>query len=233
MQRLIIGDIHGCYDELQALLDKAGLTEGDAIIAIGDLVDRGLDSAGTLRFFQATPNARAIMGNHERKHSRSFRGQIPPAASQVITRHQIGAVDYPAAVAFMDTLPLFLNLPEVLLVHGFYEPGLPVEGQRDVVIVGTLTGEGYLKDKGLWPWYEHYDGAKPLIVGHRDYTGAMQPLIYRERVYGIDTRCCYGGSLTGLLLPSFKLISVPSRGDHWLAVQRQYATIVNGLPGME
>ncbi|NJC98691.1 MAG: serine/threonine protein phosphatase, partial [Anaerolineae bacterium] len=36
MQTLVIGDIHGCYDEFQALLDKAGLTEGDAIISVGD-----------------------------------------------------------------------------------------------------------------------------------------------------------------------------------------------------
>ena len=40
MQTLVIGDIHGCYDELQALLDKAGFTEGDAIVSVGDRVDR-------------------------------------------------------------------------------------------------------------------------------------------------------------------------------------------------
>jgi hypothetical protein len=51
-------------------------------------------------------------------------------------------------------------------------------------------------------------------AGHRDYSGTKQPLIYRDRVYGLDTRCCYGGWLTGLLLPDFKLISVASRGDH-------------------
>ena len=43
MQTLVIGDIHGCYDELQALLDKAGLTEGDDISSIGDCVVREPD----------------------------------------------------------------------------------------------------------------------------------------------------------------------------------------------
>jgi serine/threonine protein phosphatase 1 len=38
---LVIGDIHGCSIELQALLDKAGLGDGDAVIGIGDIVDRG------------------------------------------------------------------------------------------------------------------------------------------------------------------------------------------------
>jgi serine/threonine protein phosphatase 1 len=41
MQTLVIGDIHGCYDELQSLLDKVGLTDTDAIISIGDCIDRG------------------------------------------------------------------------------------------------------------------------------------------------------------------------------------------------
>ena len=97
MKQLIIGDIHGCYDELQDLLDKAELTSEDQIISIGDMVDRGPKSAESLNFFRTTPNALSIQGNHERKHVRSFRGQTEAAASQVITRAQIGEADYPDA----------------------------------------------------------------------------------------------------------------------------------------
>ncbi len=226
MHRLIIGDIHGCYDELQALLEKAGLGADDEIIAIGDIVDRGPASDKVLAFFQTTPHAYSIMGNHERKHIRSFRGQLEPAASQTITRHQIGEAAYPAAIDFMSQFRNYLELPEALLVHAFFEPGIRITEQRDTVIVGTLTGESYLKDNGLWPWYERYDGNKPLIVGHRDYTDTMQPFVYQNRVYGLDSRCCYGGSLTGLLLPEFRLISVPSRGNHWAVLQHQYADMI-------
>ena len=66
MQTLVIGDIHGCYDELQSLLDKAGLTEDDSIISVGDCVDRGPHTPAVLRFFQENPKALLIMGNHER-----------------------------------------------------------------------------------------------------------------------------------------------------------------------
>lgn len=125
MPTLIIGDLHGCAAELLDLLDKSGLASDDPIIAIGDLVDRGPDSPGVLRFFQQTPNAHSILGNHERKHIRVLRGEIPPAPSQVIARQQIGEAGYPAAVAFMDNLPRFLELPEATLVHGFWEPGVP------------------------------------------------------------------------------------------------------------
>lgn len=214
MRRLVIGDIHGCDDELRALLDKAALDPSDEIIAIGDVVDRGPSSPAVLAFFQTHTYARSIQGNHERKHIRSFRGEIPPALSQRITREQLGA-DYPAAVAFMATFPLYLELPEALLVHGFWEPGVPLTAQRETVIAGTLSGEKYLTERYGRPWYELYDGAKPLIVGHHDYLHNGQPLVYRERVFGIDTGCCYGGALTALVLPDFRVVSVPSRANYW------------------
>ncbi|MBI4864540.1 MAG: metallophosphoesterase [Candidatus Riflebacteria bacterium] len=49
-KRLLIGDIHGCFRELQDLLDEAGLAESDEIIALGDIVDRGPDSVRVLDF---------------------------------------------------------------------------------------------------------------------------------------------------------------------------------------
>ena len=88
---LIIGDIHGCYFELQALLDKAGLGAGDEVIGIGDIVDRGPETPQVVDFFRTTPNAMAIMGNHERKHVRAGRHEVRLALSQIISREQFGA----------------------------------------------------------------------------------------------------------------------------------------------
>ncbi len=223
MRRLIIGDIHGCYAELQALLDKAGLAADDEIIALGDIVDRGPDSPRVLDFFTGALAARSLQGNHERKHVRSYQGQVRPALSQIITRAQISEDRYPAACATMARFPVSLDLPEAILAHGFYEPGAPLAEQRETVLVGTLSGESYLRQAYRWPWYELYDAPKPLVVGHRDYLETGQPLIYRDRVYGLDTGCCRGRALTGLLLPDFQIISVPARGDYWTALQTHYA----------
>ncbi len=214
MRQLVIGDIHGCYTELQALLDKAGLSEDDELIGIGDIVDRGPDSPRVLAFFQTHAPARAIQGNHERKHIRSFRGEIPPALSQRLTRQQLGDA-YADAVAFMSTFPLYLELPDAIVVHGFWEPSVPLEAQRETVIVGTLSGDKYLREHCDRPWYELYDGPKPLIVGHHDYGHDGQPFVYRDKVFGIDTNCCYGGALTGIVLPEFRFLSVPSHGNYW------------------
>lgn len=220
MRHFIIGDIHGCYHELQALLGKAELANGDAIIAIGDIVDRGPDSPRVLDFFRTTPSARSLMGNHERKHLRASRAEVQPALSQLITRWQLGE-QYADALTFMATFPTYLELPNATLVHAFFEPGVPLAQQRENVIVGTLSGEKYLNGTYAQPWYELYDGDKPLIVGHRNYNG-FEPFVYQDRVYGLDTRCYEGGALTGLLLPEFRLISVPSRKNYWASIQRNY-----------
>lgn len=221
MQTLVVGDIHGCYDEFQALLDKAGLTEGDAVISVGDCVDRGPDTPAALRFFQEKPNALLIMGNHERKHVRAGRHEVKLARSQKISRIQFGET-YPDALAFMGELPLFLDLPEALVVHGYFEPDLPLSQQRATVLCGTMGGDKHLRTVYDRPWYELYDGEKPLLVGHHNYSGTDQPFVYRDRVFGLDTDCVTGRALTSLLLPSFRFVSVSSRANHWAQVRKMY-----------
>jgi serine/threonine protein phosphatase 1 len=228
--RLVIGDIHGCYDELRELLDRAGIGLGDEVLAVGDLIDRGPDNAEVLAYFRDRPGARSVLGNHERKHLRSARGEIEPALSQKITRRQLGSA-YPDWLGFLATFPRHVELPEALIVHAFWEPGVPLERQRDTVLVGTLSGESYLNDRYDRPWYELYDGPKPLIVGHRDYRRDGQPFVHCDRVFGLDTGCCYGGRLTGLLLPAFRFISVPARANHWHATCERFAHLADGDGG--
>jgi serine/threonine protein phosphatase 1 len=129
VQTLVIGDIHGCYVELQDLLEKAGLGEGDAIIAVGDVVDRGPETPQVLDFFRQAINARCLMGNHERKHVRAARHEVKLSISQQISRQQLG-VGYAAAVTWMGGLPLSIELSEAVIVHGYLEPGIAVAQQH-------------------------------------------------------------------------------------------------------
>ncbi len=221
MQTLLIGDIHGCYDEFQALLDKAGLTEDDSIVSLGDCVDRGPDTPAVSRFFQEKLNAKLIMGNHERKHVRANRHEVKLARSQKISRIQFGET-YPDALAFLNELPLCLDLPDALIVHGYFEPGLPLSQQRATVLCGTMGGDNYLHAHYDRPWYELYDDDKPLLVGHHNYSNTNQPFVYQDRVFGLDTDCVTGRALTGLMLQSFKIVSVPSRANYWAQIQRAY-----------
>ena len=222
MKTFIIGDIHGCFSELQDLLDKAGVADDDLVIALGDIVDRGPNSVQVLDFFSNNPTRLSLMGNHERKHVRGARHEVRLALSQIISREEFG-MDYPQALERMGSFPLYIDLPDAVLVHGYLEPGIPLELQRDTVLCGTMSGDHYLRNQYAQPWYALYDRDKPVIVGHHDHLRNGQPFVYQDRVFCLDTSCVHGGTLTGLLLPEFRLVSVPSRRDYWSDVRQAYA----------
>ena len=221
MATFIIGDIHGCYDELRDLLDKAALTSEDRIIILGDLYNRGPDPRGVYRWLRDTPQASSLMGNHEYDHLQAVDGENDVSPASLLARWFLDE-DYHAAVALMRTLPLYMELDEAILVHGFYEPGVPLADQRAGMLLGLDDEEAELKARFDRPWYELYEGEKPLIVGHRDYTDEQKVFIHEERVYGLDTRCVYGGALTGLLLPDWKFVSVTARDDHWATLKQRH-----------
>lgn len=229
-RHIIIGDIHGCYQELLALLSHVGATDEDILVSVGDLVDRGPDSPAVLRFFQercARGRAVVLMGNHERKHVRQVFSY-----SQEITRLQFGP-DYAAAVAWMAQLPYSYETPDFVAVHAALRPGLALSAQKEEVLSGTVAGERELQGAlaGKW-WHEVYDGEKPVVFGH--HVVGTEPLVARGRVYGLDTGACHGGRLTALVVPGFQLCSVPARADHWEAEKRKWqAKVLLGKPWLD
>ncbi|MFW5690982.1 MAG: metallophosphoesterase [Chloroflexota bacterium] len=224
MRTFVIGDIHGCYAELLDLLEKAGVTRYDHIISLGDIINRGPQSQETLRFFMgeaprySCASTRAIIGNHEYKHVRAHQGERPPTLSMLMARWQIGTA-YEQAVTFMESLPTYIDLPEAYLAHAYFEPGIALGDQQARVLVGTQGATDYLQQTYSKPWWTLYDGDKPLLVGHKDMSGRQTPFVYRDRVFGLDTGCVYGGRLTGLWLPDFTLVSVAARAPHWQQMQ--------------
>jgi serine/threonine protein phosphatase 1 len=211
--KLIVGDIHGCYEELTDLLGCAGVGPADEVISVGDMIHRGPDSLRVLEFFRTRPGAVALQGNHERKHVRSA-GRDPADLSDEPARFRRECGHrYAEAVSAFAGLPKFLSLPEALVVHAAVEPGRPAHRQDERVLTGSLRGEEKLAREYRRPWWELYDGDRPVVVGHRDFRGDGRPFVYKDRVFGLDTGCARGGRLTGLLLPSFRLVSVKSRVD--------------------
>ena len=65
MRTIIIGDVHGCYEEFQKLLDKVRASSTDRIISVGDLICRGPSSAKTLEIALSMKNLECVLGNHE------------------------------------------------------------------------------------------------------------------------------------------------------------------------
>ncbi len=215
MRTLVIGDIHGCIEELRDLLDLAALSREDEVIALGDFMDRGPDSPSVLAFLKDSENTRSLKGNHERKHILASRGILRPALSQRLARAQFDEERYSQALEYFESLPFYIELPDAILVHGFWQAGLTLQEQDPLVLQGTMTGQYRLGHHLKGPWFEAYDEPKPLVVGHQDYLQTGDPLIVENRVFCLDTGCCRGGRLTGLTLPEFRIYSVKSRKDYW------------------
>jgi serine/threonine protein phosphatase 1 len=223
-RKIIIGDIHGCFAELTELLHQVGVSADDHILGIGDAVDRGPDSVKVLEFLRARPNTLALVGNHERKHLRGIYSY-----SQEITKLQFGAA-YADAVVWMSTLPYFIEVEEAIIVHAAMLPGVPLREQRPEVLCGSTSGEKFLaQELNGQPWYERYEGPKPIIFGHHVYSEG--PFIHRDLAFGIDTGACHGGSLTAIVLPEFKLYSVKARDNYWSQEKHEWrAKVLQARP---
>ena len=205
---ILIGDIHGCFDELTSLLDALDVTANDRLISVGDLVDRGPDSVRLWEFFRDRPHAHVIMGNHERKH---VRGVL--SYSQEIVRLQFGD-QYDAFREWAATLPYYRETRDYIAVHGGYEAGLPLADQREDVLAGTTSGTRYLERRfdGA-DWTDQVRGPRPVVFGHRVVGDA--PVWFGEHAVGLDTGACHGGFLSALVVPGFTLHRVPAQRDHW------------------
>ncbi len=212
---IIIGDVHGCFDELRALLDRLAVTAEDRLISVGDLVDRGPQSLAVWELFRARPNTIVLMGNHERKH---VRGVLTYA--QEIVKLQFGE-RYAEFRAWAATLPYSLETPDAMIVHGGFEDGVPLAEQRSDVLAGTTSGARRLESLyGERYWPEVYSGAKPIVFGH--HVVGEQVRCWNDRVYGIDTGACHGGFLSALVLPGWQVCSVRAAADYWMQEQRRW-----------
>lgn len=201
---LVIGDVHGCLAELRELLERANLSEQDEIISVGDLVGKGPDSLGVLRWARSTPNLRCVQGNHEARLLQAWRaGKVPrEKASDAETYRQLGNA-FDESMRFVNDWPHYLNEPGLLVVHAGLDPAVPLlerQSPDDLLNIRTLRD-------GITPWYEEYHGEQLVVFGH----WAKPKPVVRKNALGLDTGCVYGGTLTGVLLPERTLISVPAR----------------------
>lgn len=215
---IIIGDVHGCRDELEALLARCGATNDDRVILVGDLVAKGPDSQGVVQLARER-GIEAVMGNHDAKvldigPSRDPHGQpaespaLPPGSHARVAR-QLGAGDW----AYLQAMPLYLPVPElqVIVVHAGLVPGLPVYRQPRKMLLNmrsiTAEGEPSKRIEAGVPWASVWPGPEHVVFGHDAVRGLQQ----HPFATGLDTGCVYGQKLTALILPERTLVSQPAR----------------------
>jgi Calcineurin-like phosphoesterase len=222
---IFIGDVHGCREELEALLARVGFSAGDAgdrLVMVGDLVVRGPDPAGTLDLL-ASLGARSVRGNHENRLLRCRAGLAPPGDAQRVTIAALADRHW----AFLEALPLWLDLPEhgVRVVHAGVVPGVSIERQspRALMYMRCLTASGAPDERrGEALWGARYRGPPHVVFGHN----AQAELQIHPAATGLDTGAVYGGRLTALVLAEGARPPPPAeRGEVLVSVpaRRRYA----------
>lgn len=204
---IIVGDIHGCYDELMALLEKAALNSTDRVVSVGDLIVKGEKNREVLDLFIEDERFSAVLGNHDRALRRYWRGEgISLKDSQEKARAELAA-DEARYSAYLQAMPLMIDLGSHLVVHAGVRPGVALSGQtvEDLTELRTL-GEDRTSREGV-PWYEQYDGDKIVLFGHWP---APEPR-RGERAIGLDTGCVYGYQLTAYIIETREFLSVEAR----------------------
>ncbi|MER6085377.1 polynucleotide kinase-phosphatase [Streptomyces sp. NPDC001833] len=220
----IVGDIHGCASELEALLGKLGYQdgvhpEGRTAVFVGDLVDRGPDSPGVLRRVMSmvgSGNALCVPGNHENKYGRHLKGrkvQHTHGLAETIEQMDGESEEFKAQVReFIDGLVshYVLDGGKLVVCHA----GLPekyhgrTSGRvRSHALYGDTTGE--TDEFGLpvrYPWAEDYRGRAAVVYGHTPVPEAS----WLNNTICVDTGAVFGGKLTALRWPERELVDVPA-----------------------
>ena len=220
----IIGDVHGCFDELAALLRTLGYDglrhpEGRKAVFLGDLVDRGPKTPEVLDLVMnmvESGSALAVPGNHDIKLMRALQGKnVKVAHGLAQSLEQLGARTpefRERVVAFLDGLVshYVLDGGKLVVAHAGMKEEMQGRGSgrvREFALFGETTGE--TDDYGLpvrYNWAGDYRGRALVVYGH---TPVLEPEWVNSTMC-IDTGCVFGGRLTALRYPEKDLVSVPA-----------------------
>lgn len=222
----IVGDVHGCFQELDALLTQLDYSpfnhqhpQNRQVVFVGDLIDRGPDPISTLRLVMSMvehKQALCVMGNHDDKLYRYLKG------NNIIPKHGLKDTidllkkepqDFGAKVfEFLHNLPYQLLLDEGRL-HVSHA-GLPEKlhginnsKSRSHSLYGDVDGT---TDANGLPirkdWAANYKGSRIVVHGHVP----VKEVTIKNGVWDVDSGCAFGNKLTALRYPEMTSVSVPA-----------------------
>ncbi len=228
----IIGDIHGCYDELTTLLTRLGYSEQDRVwkhpegrrvVFVGDLVDRGPKVVETVRLVRGmirAGSALCVPGNHDMKLGRALKGNaVSKTHGLEQSLEQVEALPEEERKAFTED---YLRFTDDLVSHLWLDSGAlcvahagmkesyigRASGRvREFALYGETTGE--TDEFGLpirYPWAQDYRGKTSVVYGHTPVPEAE----WLNNTLNLDTGCVFGGKLTALRWPERELVEVPA-----------------------
>jgi protein phosphatase len=233
----IIGDVHGCLDELLELMALLGYQversdkefvitppDGRKLAFVGDLVDRGPATPGVLRLVMTMVRAGqafCVPGNHDVKLVRALKGrdvQITHGLAESLEQLQGETAEFRVEAAkFLDGLVSHYVFDDgkLVIAHAGLKESMQGRGSgkvREFALYGETTGE--TDDFGLpvrYNWSADYRGKAQVVYGH---TPVPEP-VWLNNTVNIDTGCVYGGRLTAMRYPEREVVSVPAKATYY------------------
>jgi serine/threonine protein phosphatase 1 len=208
---IFIGDVHGCYDELIALLEKIQICDNDHLYFVWDLINKWTKSFEVVEFVRNRPNTWSVIGNHEyfsfpdenmlreidewnlilsdwSKNWIRLQKEKSKPLEEILQKS--GNLDW------LRSLPHIIERDDFIVVHGGLHPDYGLSTPLEIAtMIRTVNGV---------PWYESYTGTKPIIYGH----WAAEWLRIRKNTIWLDTGCCFGGHLTAYCLENHEFWQV-------------------------
>lgn len=201
---LIMGDVHGCYDELAELLANEGVNkENTCVVFVGDLVNKGPKSTEVVEFVMSN-GWYSVRGNHDEVCLRelmlaSRSGEDPIEKYKWVTGLKKESAEW------LQDLPYAIKIPSrnIVVVHAGLLPGTSLEEQETDFflhmrcIKRAETGWVWTRDFNDTEyklWGSEWTGPEHVYFGH----DARRLLQQHEHATGLDTGCVYGKQLTGV-----------------------------------
>lgn len=232
-QRVFVGDLQGCADELEDLLESVAYDPArHELWFVGDLVNRGPFSLGVLRRLIAL-GADSVLGNHDLHLLRVAAGERK-LSRQDTFEDVLEAPDREDLLAWLRTRPLVHEWDDLVLVHAGLHPAwddpgavarpleaaiardeIPADDEdlrfltrvRHCNAKGRRPANEWRPGPGFAPWDVHYRGARMVVCGH----WAARGLVRGKRVRSLDSGCIWGGELSAWLADEDRFVSVPAR----------------------
>ncbi|MDP6410017.1 MAG: metallophosphoesterase [Planctomycetota bacterium] len=227
-RRIFVGDIQGCREELERLLEAVDFDPAaDELHPVGDLVNRGPDSLGTLRLLREL-DAGGVLGNHDLHLLRTASG-LRQARPTDTFADVLAADEREALLAWLGGLPFVRAWDDLLAVHAGLHPlwrapqrllsdrdPLSPDPDVDFATRARYCAPDGTRPAGDWPeptapfrpwfafWPPHEGETRTVAFGHWARLGG----VHRPLLRGLDTGCVWGGSLTAWIAEEDRLISV-------------------------
>lgn len=213
---IVIGDIHGCHEEFEILLETLAPERADRVVLLGDLVNRGPDSHRVIQLARKHATA-ALLGNHELRLL-NYRKTDDPTHLKPYDHATLDALDRPSW-DYLNRMRLTYEDRQhgVVLVHGGFLPHVPWRSQpaRIVTRIQVVDSQGEARKRSeaprAKPWADLWRGPPFVLYGH-----TPRPEVVRTKwTMGIDTACVLGGCLTAVVLPGFEVVQVKARKQYY------------------